>query len=162
MGYIGDVTKTSERTMMISILQALGSVMMPLADFIGGQVYKAGKKIKRLIKITIKIDFNLSIGGFAPVYFFSLGFIFIGLIYIWIIPESVTRRQDEEEEEEDVDLNANEVEKVEKKPKKSLWCHFMDTNKLLLQTIRYIFRYIYVIGEYLQGISNIHLLFIFM
>ena len=61
----------------------------------------------------------------------------------------MTRRQDEEEEEEDVDLNANEVEKVEKKPKKSLWGHFMDTNKLLLQTIRYIFRYIYVIGEYL-------------
>ena len=61
-----------------------------------------------------------------------------------MIPESVTRRQDEEEEEEDVDLNANEVEKVEKKPKKSLWGHFMDTNKLLLQTIRYIFRYIFM------------------
>ena len=41
-GYIGDVTKTSERTMLLSILQALGFVMMPVADFCGGQIYKAG------------------------------------------------------------------------------------------------------------------------
>ena len=41
-GYIGDVTKASERTMMLAILQGLGMVMMPLADFIGGQVYNAG------------------------------------------------------------------------------------------------------------------------
>ena len=45
-GYIGDVTKTSERTMLLSILQALGFVMMPVADFCGGQIYKAGKCIK--------------------------------------------------------------------------------------------------------------------
>ena len=75
-------------------------------------------------------------------YFFSLGFVFIGMIYIWIIPESVIRKDGEEEDDdEDVDLNANEVEKVPKKPKKNLWRHFVDTNKLFITTIKYIFRY---------------------
>ena len=41
-GYIGDVTSAKQRTVMIAILGALGSVMMPLADFCGGQIYKAG------------------------------------------------------------------------------------------------------------------------
>ena len=44
-------------------------------------------------------------GGFAPVYIVSLSFVFIGIFYISLIPESVTRRTDEE-----VDMNANEVE----------------------------------------------------
>ena len=43
-GYIGDVTSTRERTMMIAVLGALGMVMMPLADFCGGQIYRVGEK----------------------------------------------------------------------------------------------------------------------
>ena len=41
-GYIGDVTSAKQRTVMIAILGALGMVMMPLADFCGGQIYNAG------------------------------------------------------------------------------------------------------------------------
>ena len=41
-GYIGDVTKVKERTMMMAILASLGLVLMPLGDFVGGQIYKAG------------------------------------------------------------------------------------------------------------------------
>ena len=80
-------------------------------------------------------------GGFAPVYFLSLGFVFIGMFYIWIIPESVTKRGQVEEEEE-VDMNQNEMEKTDVKPakKKSFWTHFLETNKLFLETIRFIFR----------------------
>ena len=74
-------------------------------------------------------------------YFLSLGFVFIGMFYIWIIPESVTRRGQVEVEEE-VDMNQNEMEKTDVKPvkKKSFWTHFLETNKLFLETIRFIFR----------------------
>ena len=46
-------------------------------------------------------------------YFLSLGFVFIGMFYIWIIPESVTKRGQVEEEEEEVDMNQNEMEKTD-------------------------------------------------
>ena len=74
-------------------------------------------------------------------YFLSLGFVFIGMFYIWIIPESVTRRGQVDVEEE-VDMNQNEMEKTDIKPakKKSFWTHFLETNKLFLETIRFIFR----------------------
>ena len=83
------------------------------------------------------------LGGFAPVYIVSLSFVFIGIFYISLIPESVTRRK-----EEDVDMNANEVdEKNEKneipeksKKRRSPWRVFMDTNKLFLETIKFMFR----------------------
>jgi len=113
-GYIGDVTTTKQRTMILSILGALGMVMMPVADFVGGQVYK--------------------VGGFAPVYFTSLGFVFVGLFYIWIIPESVTRRKNEKIEDE------KSLLEKEEKPRRSLWRFFVDTNKLFLETTKYIFR----------------------
>ena len=86
---------------------------------------------------------NLLLGGFAPVYIVSLSFVFIGIFYISLIPESVTRRK-----EEDVDMNANEVdEKNEKneipeksKKRRSPWRVFIDTNKLFLETIKFMFR----------------------
>ena len=115
-GYIGDVTKTNERTMILSILGALGFVMMPLADFCGGQIYKAG--------------------GFAPVYFTSLGFIVLGILYITFIPESVTRRRGAEKKRDD---NDNLME-IEKKPRRSLFQFIVDTNKLFIVTVKYIFR----------------------
>ena len=81
------------------------------------------------------------------------------MIYIWIIPESVIRKDGEEEvEDEDVDLNANEVEKVPKKPKKNLWRHFVDTNKLFITTIKYIFRYQKIVWSsdlYLLSVFNV-------
>ena len=43
LGYIGDVTRVKERTMMMAILSSLGAVLMPLGDFVGGQIYKAGQ-----------------------------------------------------------------------------------------------------------------------
>ena len=36
------MTKVKERTMMMAILASLGMVLMPLGDFVGGQIYKAG------------------------------------------------------------------------------------------------------------------------
>ena len=81
------------------------------------------------------------------------------MIYIWIIPESVIRKDGEEEDDdEDVDLNANEVEKVPKKPKKNLWRHFVDTNKLFITTIKYIFRYQKIVWSsdlYLLSVFNV-------
>ena len=82
-------------------------------------------------------------GGFAPVYIVSLSFVFIGIFYISLIPESVTKRTDEE-----VDMNANEVdEKTDKnelhakaEKSRSPWRVFTDTNKLFLETIKFMFR----------------------
>ena len=82
-------------------------------------------------------------GGFAPVYIVSLSFVFIGIFYISLIPESVTRRTDEE-----VDMNANEVEgknnknelHVKTEKRRRPWRVFTDTNKLFLETIKFMFR----------------------
>ena len=82
-------------------------------------------------------------GGFAPVYIVSLSFVFIGIFYISLIPESVTKRTDEE-----VDMNANEVDEkndknlphVKAEKRRSPWRVFTDTNKLFLETIKFMFR----------------------
>ena len=81
-------------------------------------------------------------GGFAPVYFVSLSFVFVGLFYIKLIPESVTKRKDEDE---DVDMNANETNEkndilVKSDKRRSVWRVFVDTNKLFLDTIKFMFR----------------------
>ena len=92
----------------------------------------------------------LVLGGFAPVYWTSLGFIFLGILYIWLIPESVTRRtqakdtDDEEKEEEEEDSNNNITDDDAKlmpiKKKKTIWTFIVDTSNLFLETIKYIFR----------------------
>ena len=82
-------------------------------------------------------------GGFAPVYIVSLSFVFIGIFYISLIPESVTKRTDEE-----VDMNANEVDErtdknelhVKTEKRRNPWRVFTDTNKLFLETIKFMFR----------------------
>ena len=81
-------------------------------------------------------------GGFAPVYFVSLSFVFVGLFYIVLIPESVTKRKDEDQ---DVDMNANETNEkndtlVKSDKRRSVWRVFVDTNKLFLDTIKFMFR----------------------
>ena len=81
-------------------------------------------------------------GGFAPVYFVSLSFVFVGLFYILLIPESVTKRKDEDQ---DVDMNANETNEkndilVKSDKRRSVWRVFVDTNKLFLDTIKFMFR----------------------
>ena len=86
---------------------------------------------------------TMLLGGFAPVYIVSLSFVFIGIFYISLIPESVTRRK-----EEDVDVNANEVDeknnkndiREKSKKRRSPWRVFTDTNKLFLETIKFMFR----------------------
>ena len=135
--------------MLLSILQALGFVMMPVADFCGGQIYKAGRTY---LQQTEHIVLLLLLGGFAPVYIVSLSFVFIGIFYISLIPESVTRRKDE-----DVDMNANEVddknEKIENeksKKRRSPWRVFTDTNRLFLETIKFMFRYCHVCNNKLD------------
>ena len=88
--------------------------------------------------------FELFLGGFAPVYIVSLSFVFIGILYISLIPESVTKRKDDD----DVDMNANEVDEKNEKyeireksgKKRSPWRVFIDTNKLFLDTIKFMFR----------------------
>ena len=48
LGYIGDITKVKERTMMMAILASLGLVLMPLGDFVGGQIYKLRPHIDKV------------------------------------------------------------------------------------------------------------------
>ena len=57
---------------MIAVLSGLGKAVLPLMDFVGGQLYKYG--------------------GYYAVYGTSLAFTALGIIYIILIPESVTRR----------------------------------------------------------------------
>ena len=57
---------------MIAVLSGLGKAILPLMDFVGGQLYKYG--------------------GYYAVYGTSLSFTVIGIFYIILIPESVTRR----------------------------------------------------------------------
>ena len=109
------MTSAKERTAIIAILGALGFIMMPLADFCGGQIYK--------------------FGGFLPVYITSLGFVFLGIFYIWLIPESITTRshvKKEVSEEEQTNSKENIFMR--------LWRFFKETNKLLVETFQYVFR----------------------
>ena len=115
------MTSAKERTAIIAILGALGFVMMPLADFCGGQIYKAG--------------------GLLSVYITSLSFVFIGIFYIWLIPESVTNRSHTESK------NVEDIkEEEDNKPKENIFRRirrfFNETNKLLLETFKYVFRYL--------------------
>ena len=57
---------------MIAVLSGLGKAVLPLMDFVGGQLYKYG--------------------GYYAVYSTSLAFTALGILYIILIPESVTRR----------------------------------------------------------------------
>ena len=52
---------------------------------------------------------NIS-GGFLAVYSTSLGFTVLGILYIWLIPESVTKRSHVEEK---VDLEGTDEEDSE-------------------------------------------------
>ena len=75
------------------------------------------------------------VGGFYPVYFTSLGLIFIGMFYLWLIPESVekeTKISDSNNNKEDQEKQINVVSKV--------WRSFKQTNRLFSQTLRYVFR----------------------
>ena len=74
-------------------------------------------------------------GGFLPVYFTSLGFILLGILYILLIPESVTRRDNYYEEDED-----DETALI-KNPRRNLFQFIKDTNKLFWETIKYVFRF---------------------
>ena len=75
------------------------------------------------------------LGGFYPVYFTSLGLIFIGMFYLWLIPESVEKDNkisDSNNNKEDEEKQINVVSKV--------WRSFTQTNRLFCQTLRYVFR----------------------
>ena len=118
---------------MIAILGALGSVMMPLADFCGGQIYKAGEVA--FVYSSVRIIFYIS-GGFLAVYSTSLGFTFLGILYIWLIPESVTRRSHVE-----VEFDPNNNEETKRIGVCQRLINFIcDTNKLFIDTIRFVFR----------------------
>ena len=76
-----------------------------------------------------------------------MGFIFLGILYIWLIPESVTRRTqakeidgDEEEEDSNNNITDDDTKLMPIKKKKSLWTFIVDTSNLFLETIKYIFR----------------------
>ena len=75
------------------------------------------------------------LGGFYPVYFTSLGLIFIGMFYLWLIPESVEKDNkisDSNNNKEDEEKQINVVSKA--------WRSFNQTNRLFSQTLRYVFR----------------------
>ena len=74
-------------------------------------------------------------GGFYPVYFTSLGLIFAGMFYLWLIPESVekaTKISDSNNNKGDEEKQINVVSKA--------WRSFNQTNRLFCHTLRYVFR----------------------
>jgi len=71
-GYIGDITNQKNRTVFMALLAGLGIMVFPAAEAVGGQLFKYF--------------------GYFTVYGVSLAFTFIGLIYIYFVPESVTKR----------------------------------------------------------------------
>ena len=75
-------------------------------------------------------------GGFLAVYCTSLGFTVLGILYIWLIPESVTKRSHVEEK---FDPNNNEEAKRVNVFQR-LWNFVVDTNRLFVDTIRFVFR----------------------
>ena len=77
----------------------------------------------------------LLLGGFYPVYFTSLGLIFVGIFYLWLIPESVekeTKISDSNNNKGDQEKQINVVSKV--------WSSFKQTNRLFCKTLQYVFR----------------------
>ena len=92
--------------------------MMPLADFCGGQIYKAG--------------------GFLPVYITSLAFVFFGLFYIWLIPESITKRS--HVNNQDGENTGKEESKEKPNIFQRLWRFFKETNTIFVETFKYVFR----------------------
>ena len=80
---------------------------------------------------------NIS-GGFLAVYSTSLGFTVLGILYIWLIPESVTKRSHLEGEEEFDPNNNQEAKRINVCQR--VWNFVVDTNKLFIDTIRFVFR----------------------
>ena len=56
----------------MSILSGLGIIVFPISESVGGQIYKYG--------------------GYYAVYATSLAFTFLGVLYIFFVPESVTAK----------------------------------------------------------------------
>ena len=78
----------------------------------------------------------LLLGGFYPVYFTSLGLIFIGMFYLWLIPESVEK----ENKISDSNNNKGDEENQAKNVVSKVWRSFTQTNRLFCETLRYVFR----------------------
>ena len=75
-------------------------------------------------------------GGFYPVYFTSLGLIFIGMFYLWLIPESVQK----ENKISDSNNNKEDHEEKQLNVVSKAWRSFTQTYRLFCQTLRYVFR----------------------
>lgn len=71
-GYIGDNTNQENRTTFIAILAGMGIIIFPLAEMIGGQIFKYG--------------------GYYWVYGTALFCCLSGIAYVTFIPESVVKR----------------------------------------------------------------------
>ena len=71
-------------------------------------------------------------------YFTSLGLIFVGIFYLWLIPESVEKPKEKQKEGDS--NNNNEVQEREENVASKLWTSFKGTNKLFVETLKYIFR----------------------
>ena len=76
------------------------------------------------------------LGGFYPVYFTSLGLIFIGMFYLWLIPESVQK----EIKKSDSNNNKEDEENQTRNVASKVWRSFNQTNRLFCETLRYVFR----------------------
>ena len=109
--------------------------MMPLADFCGGQIYKAG--------------------GFLPVYITSLSFVFLGLFYIWLIPESITKHSHVKTKDADIDEETQEENNGKGENIFQRLSRFVtETNKLLVETFKYVFRYWLSIWQQIWFLDN--------
>jgi len=78
-GYIGDVTNQKNRTTVMSLLAGLGLIIFPCGIALGGQIYAHS--------------------GYYAVYAASFIFNVLGIIYIYFVPESITRSNDGSSEE---------------------------------------------------------------
>ena len=60
------------RTVIMTLLSGLGIVMWPVAKAVGGQLYKAG--------------------GYYAVYGTAMSCTFLGVAYVFFVPETITKR----------------------------------------------------------------------
>ena len=60
------------RTAIMTLLSGLGIIMWPVAKAVGGQLYKAG--------------------GYYAVYGTAMSCTFLGVAYVYFVPETITKR----------------------------------------------------------------------
>ena len=67
-----------------------------------------------------------------------MSLIFVGIFYLWLIPESVDKEKCKKAAEDS--NNNNRAEEKDFNIVRKVWISFTETNKLFVETLKYIFR----------------------